>query len=180
VDLVTGTITIRQKFYRLGGSRREGEHTKLLFGPPKSDRGQRVIEIPPDLVEDLRSVMAENDRLRKEFGVEYCDLGALNRDICVSLARIQRNPSEGCRSRAPENRYPRPRTLDPEGLPRCFRPSARAPGDTRYPWSRRALGGSDTARCRARRPSSLSSNDDHRGNPVHRAGRCASNRKSQN
>jgi integrase len=75
VDLVTGAITIRQKFYPLGGSNRDGEPTKLLFGPPKSDKGQRVIEIPPDLVEYLRVVMAENDRLRKEFGAEYCDLG---------------------------------------------------------------------------------------------------------
>lgn len=58
--------------------------------------------------------------------------------------------------------------VDPEGLSRRFRPSAHAPGDTRCPWSRTALGGSDTARSRARRPSSLSSSDGHRGNPVHR------------
>lgn len=75
VDLATGAITIRQKFYRLGGSKRDGEPTRLLFGPPKSDKGQRVIEIPPDLVEDLRRVMDEQDRLRREFGVGYCDLG---------------------------------------------------------------------------------------------------------
>lgn len=74
-DLVTGAITIRQKFYRLGGSKRDGEPTRLLFGPPKSDKGERTIEIPPDLVEDLRKLKAEQDRLRKEFGAEYCDLG---------------------------------------------------------------------------------------------------------
>jgi integrase len=74
VDLVTGAITIRQKFHRLGGSKRDGEPTNLLFGPPKSDKGQRVIEIPPDLVEALRTVMAENARLRREFGAQYHDL----------------------------------------------------------------------------------------------------------
>lgn len=74
-DLVTGAITIRQKFYRLGGSKRDGEPTKLLFGPPKSEKGQRTIEIPPDVVEELRKLKAEQDALRKEFGAGYCDLG---------------------------------------------------------------------------------------------------------
>lgn len=75
VDLLTGAITIEQKFYRLGGSKRDGEPTRLIFGPPKSEKGRRVIDIPPDLVEALRQVMAENAQLRKEFGAQYADLG---------------------------------------------------------------------------------------------------------
>src|SRR5207247_1744049 len=63
------------KCYSLVVSKRHGEPTKHLFDPPKSDKGQRVIEIPPDLIEDLRKVMAEQDRLRQEFGPQYHDLG---------------------------------------------------------------------------------------------------------
>jgi len=75
VDLTLGTITIRQKFYRLGGSKRDGEPTKLLFGPPKTDKGRRTIDIPPELVEELRHLKAAQDALRKEFGAQYCNLG---------------------------------------------------------------------------------------------------------
>lgn len=75
VDLLTGAITIRQKFYHLCGSKRDREPAKLVFGPPKTKKGLRVIEIPPDLVEALRTVMAENARLRREFGSQYADLG---------------------------------------------------------------------------------------------------------
>ncbi len=75
VDLVTGAITTRQKFYRLDGSKRDGEPTKLLFGPPKSEKGQRTIEIPPDVVEALHRVIGGNHALRKEFGPQYHDLG---------------------------------------------------------------------------------------------------------
>lgn len=74
-DLVTGAITIEQKFYRLGGSKRDHEPTKLLFGPPKSEKGKRVIDIPPDVAEELRRVIEENRALRKEFGPQYHDLG---------------------------------------------------------------------------------------------------------
>src|SRR5207247_7109941 len=66
VDLTLGTITIQQKFYRLGGSKRDGEPTKLLFGPPKTDKGRRTIDIPQELVEELRHLKAEQDALRKE------------------------------------------------------------------------------------------------------------------
>jgi integrase len=75
VDLTTGAITIRQKFYRLGGSKREGEPTRLLFSEPKTDKGRRTIDIPPILVEELRTLKAEQDALRKEFGPQYHDLG---------------------------------------------------------------------------------------------------------
>jgi len=75
VDLITGAITIRQKFYRLGGSKREGEPTRLLFREPKTDKGRRTIDIPPDMVEELRQLKAEQDALRNEFGAQYCDLG---------------------------------------------------------------------------------------------------------
>jgi len=75
VDLATGAITIRQKFYRLGGSKRDGEPTRLLFSEPKTDKGRRTIDIPPILVEELRQLKAEQDPLRKEFGSQYHDLG---------------------------------------------------------------------------------------------------------
>ncbi len=75
VDLTTGAITIRQKFYRLGGSKREGEPTRLLFSEPKTDKGRRTIEIPPILVGELRELKAEQGALRKEFGAQYHDLG---------------------------------------------------------------------------------------------------------
>lgn len=68
VDLVTGAITIRQKFYRLGGSKRDGEPNRLIFAEPKTDKGRRTIEIPPSLVEELRRVITRNQALRKEFG----------------------------------------------------------------------------------------------------------------
>jgi integrase len=74
-DPTTGALTIRQKFYRLGGSEREGEPTRLLISEPKTDKGRRTIDIPPDLVEELRHLKAEQDALRKEFGTQYCDLG---------------------------------------------------------------------------------------------------------
>ncbi len=75
VDFITGAIAIRQKFYRLGGSKREGEPTRLLFSEPKTDKGRRTIEIPLILVEELRQLKAEQDVLRKEFGAQYRDLG---------------------------------------------------------------------------------------------------------
>ncbi len=75
VDLTTGAITIRQKFYRLGGSKREGEPTRLLFSEPKTDKGRRTIEIPPILVGELRELKAKQGALRKEFGAQYHDLG---------------------------------------------------------------------------------------------------------
>ncbi len=75
VDLITDAITIRQKFYRLGGSKRDREPTRLLFSEPKTDKGRRTIEIPPTLVEDLRHLKAEQDALRKEFGPQYHALG---------------------------------------------------------------------------------------------------------
>jgi integrase len=74
VDLLTGSITIVQRFYRLGGSKRDGEPTRLLFGPPKSEKGRRTIEVPPDVVEELRQVIATNRALRLEFGRQYHDL----------------------------------------------------------------------------------------------------------
>jgi integrase len=75
VDLLTGAITIAQKFYRLGGSKRDNEPTQLLYGPPKSEKGKRVIPIPPDVVEELRRVINENHTLQTEFGAQYADLG---------------------------------------------------------------------------------------------------------
>lgn len=74
-DLVMGAITVRQGFYRLDGSKRDGEPTRLLLGPPKSEKGRRTIDIPPDLVRELRELKADRDRLRREFGAGYCDLG---------------------------------------------------------------------------------------------------------
>jgi integrase len=76
VNLATGAITIRQKFYRLGGSKREGEPTRLLFSEPKTDKGRRTIDIPPVLVEELRRLKAEQDALRKQFGSQYHALSA--------------------------------------------------------------------------------------------------------
>jgi integrase len=75
VDLTTGAVTIRQKFYRLGGSKRDSEPTRLLFSGPKTDKGRRTVDIPPVLVDELRNLRAEQDALRKEFGPQYHDLG---------------------------------------------------------------------------------------------------------
>ncbi len=75
VDLATGAIMIRQSFYRLGGSKREGEPTRLLFSEPKTDKGRRTIDIPPILVGELRQLKAEQNALRKEFGAQYHALG---------------------------------------------------------------------------------------------------------
>jgi integrase len=75
VDLTMGTITIRQKFVRLAGNKRDGELSQLIFGDPKSDRGKRTIDIPPDLIAALRTLQTEYQRLRQEFGPQYHDLG---------------------------------------------------------------------------------------------------------
>jgi integrase len=76
VDLTMGTITIRQKFYRLAGNKRDGVPSQLIFGDPKSERGKRTIDIPQELVEALRTLQADYQRMRQEFGAQYHDLGA--------------------------------------------------------------------------------------------------------
>lgn len=67
VDLTTGTATIRQTLYRLSG--------QILFGEPKSEKSRRTVALLPILVEVLRTLKAEQDRLRREFGSAYHDLG---------------------------------------------------------------------------------------------------------
>lgn len=67
IDLTLGTMTVQQTLYRLGG--------RILFGSPKSKKSRRTVPLLPALVETLRSLKAEHDRLRREFGSAYHDLG---------------------------------------------------------------------------------------------------------
>ncbi len=58
---------------------RAGARRSHLRGAPPgcagTEKGLRVIEIPSDLADALRTVLAENGRLRREFGAAYHNLG---------------------------------------------------------------------------------------------------------
>jgi len=66
VDLLTGTVTIREKFYRLG--KRE------VWGPTKTHR-QHAGSIPPILVEELRQHRKDQRQRKDRLGEEYEDAG---------------------------------------------------------------------------------------------------------
>lgn len=66
VDLGTGTVTIREKFYRLGG--------RQVWGPTKTHR-QHAVSIPPVLVGELRRHGEEQRTQQARRGEEYEDAG---------------------------------------------------------------------------------------------------------
>lgn len=67
VDLTMGTMRVQQTLYRLGG--------RIVFGSPKSKKSRRTIPLLPALHEALRTLKAECQRLRQEFGSGYHVLG---------------------------------------------------------------------------------------------------------
>ncbi len=65
IDFTLGVARVERTFYRLGG--------KQLFQEPKTDKSRRVVELPPTVVEMLRHLKEERDRLKHEFGSAYGD-----------------------------------------------------------------------------------------------------------
>jgi integrase len=66
VDLLTGTVSVQQTFYRLG--------RQQLFGKPKSEKSRRIVVLPPILVEELRRLREEQAEAREKLGAVYEDL----------------------------------------------------------------------------------------------------------
>lgn len=64
-DLVRGTVTIQQTFYRLG--------RRQLFKAPKTSLARRTIHLVPELVEGLRSIREGQLQQRNLWGDSYDD-----------------------------------------------------------------------------------------------------------
>jgi integrase len=67
IDFLFGTAHVERTFYRMGG--------KQLFQEPKTDKGRRVVDLLPTVVEVLRELKAKQDALKREIGSMYTDLG---------------------------------------------------------------------------------------------------------
>ncbi len=67
-----GSATIERAFYRLGGSKKEGRPTQMLFNSPKSKK-VRTVALPPLLVEELRALRVEQNEQRKMLCDQYYD-----------------------------------------------------------------------------------------------------------
>jgi len=65
IDFMFGTVTVQQKFYRLGG--------RQLWGSPKTPQGRRTIPLAPAVLEILRAVQAQQAEWRRLLGDEYED-----------------------------------------------------------------------------------------------------------
>ncbi len=75
VDLTLGRATVKQTLYRLGGSKKDGQVSQVLFGEPKSAKSRRTIPLLPILVEELHRLKAEQDENRRLLGTDYHDHG---------------------------------------------------------------------------------------------------------
>jgi integrase len=73
VDLTIGTVSIRQTFYRLGGSKKENRRTQMLFKEPKSAKSRRAISLPPVVVTELRALRETVREGRRLLGPSYHD-----------------------------------------------------------------------------------------------------------
>jgi len=67
IDFLLGTARVARTFYRMGG--------KQLFQEPKTEKGRRVVDLLPTVIEVLRDVKAKQDAIKREFGSAYTDLG---------------------------------------------------------------------------------------------------------
>jgi integrase len=66
VDFLLGTARVDRTFYRMGG--------KQLFQEPKTEKGRRVVEMLPTVLEVLRDAKAKQDAIKREMGSAYSDL----------------------------------------------------------------------------------------------------------
>lgn len=65
IDFTLGTATVQQTFYRLGGEQ--------LFRTPKTTTSRRVVELPPALLDQLRTVRDSQKILKQTLGDAYED-----------------------------------------------------------------------------------------------------------
>ena len=75
VDLALGQAAIRQTFYRLCGSTREGRKGQQLWKAPKTRQSQRTIALPPAVVAALRDLRTVQDEHRGVLGADYHEHG---------------------------------------------------------------------------------------------------------
>jgi len=66
IDFLLGTARVARTFYRMGG--------KQLFQEPKTEKGRRVVDLLPTVVEVLRDLKAKRDAIKREMGSAYTDL----------------------------------------------------------------------------------------------------------
>jgi len=66
VDFLLGTVRVERTFYRMGG--------KQLFQEPKTEKGRRVVDLLPTVVEVLRGLKGKRDAIKREMGSAYTDL----------------------------------------------------------------------------------------------------------
>jgi integrase len=66
IDFLLGTARVDRTFYRMGG--------KQLFQEPKTEKGRRVVDLLPTVVEILRGLKPKQDAIKREFGSAYTDL----------------------------------------------------------------------------------------------------------
>lgn len=67
VDLEHGVIRVRQQLKARGGVK------PPRFAPVKTDRGERLIPLPPIVTEVLHEYKAEQDREKEAYGASYAD-----------------------------------------------------------------------------------------------------------
>lgn len=66
IDFLLGTARIQRTFYRMG--------RKQLFQEPKTEKGRRVVNLLPTVVEVLRDLKAEQDAVKREMSTAYTEL----------------------------------------------------------------------------------------------------------
>jgi integrase len=66
VDFLLGTARVERTFYRMGG--------KQLFQEPKTEKGRRVIDLLPSVVEVLRILKEQQKAVKREMGSMYTDM----------------------------------------------------------------------------------------------------------
>jgi integrase len=73
VDLEIGECHVRQTFYRLAGSKRDGRAAEQLFKAPKTEGSRRTL--PSTVVECLRELRETQAEQRQMLGDDYHDHG---------------------------------------------------------------------------------------------------------
>lgn len=74
VELDTGTIHVRQSLSRV--TKPDGDKkTRLVFQPPKTKKGQRIISVPVSILKELRTHKARQNQEKLALGKKYNDLG---------------------------------------------------------------------------------------------------------
>lgn len=71
VDLGLSVASIQQTFYRLGGSKRDGQSAQMLFKEPKTAKSRRAVALPMVLIEELRTLREEQAEHRRVLEANY-------------------------------------------------------------------------------------------------------------